>query len=111
MVKQADSQGEGGGGFASHPVPLFFSCATALKFALFDTHVRDSSLLLSVLRSEEAVSASALFVRDYMAGAYNNYRLVRLGGGLPRTSPLEYRPIQVTTTGPTLLSLEEEEEE
>ena len=59
-------------GIASHPGPLVFSRPTILKYAIFVPHVRESYFLLSVLRSKEAGSTSALFLHANVEGESTN---------------------------------------
>ena len=79
-------RGGGREGIASHHGLLVFSCTTVLKSALFVPHVRESSLLLSVLLYEESGSVSALFVHANLTGASTNYRFMSQGASLPWNS-------------------------
>lgn len=60
----------------SVPGPLVFSYPTKIRNALFIPHIRDGTILESVLRSTVAVESTALFVHADVTGAYMNDLIV-----------------------------------
>jgi len=67
--------------------PLVFSHPTVFMNALFVPHIRDVTIMESVLTSFHAHDASALFVHADVTGAYMNDLIVSQGGVLPSCFP------------------------
>lgn len=71
----------------SVPGPLVFSYPTKFRNALFVPHIRDATIMESVLRSTVAVESTALFVHADVTGAYMNDLIVSQGGVSPSCFP------------------------
>jgi len=71
----------------SFPGPLIFSHPTKFAGAFFVPHIRDNTIMESILQSPEAKEASALFVHADVTGAYMNDLILSMGGVAPSTFP------------------------
>ena len=67
--------------------PLVFSHPTKFMNALFIPHIRDNTIMESVLSSSAAENATALFVHADVTGAYMNDLIVSQGGVPPSCFP------------------------
>jgi DNA repair exonuclease SbcCD ATPase subunit len=71
----------------SFPGPLVFSYPTKFAGGFFVPHVRDHTVMESILKAPEADSAVALFVHADVTGAYMNDLIVSMGGVAPHLFP------------------------
>ena len=69
------------------PGPLVFSHPTIFAGALFVPHIRDIATLESILQSNAAKNAEAIFVHADVTGAYMNDLIVSTGGIHPSVFP------------------------
>jgi DNA repair exonuclease SbcCD ATPase subunit/DNA repair exonuclease SbcCD nuclease subunit len=69
------------------PGPLIFSHPTMFANALFVPHIRDNAVMESVLQSDLAKQASALFVHADVKGAFMNDLIPSLHGVAPSIFP------------------------
>jgi DNA repair exonuclease SbcCD nuclease subunit len=67
--------------------PLIFSHPTKFMNALFIPHIRDNTIMESVLSSSAAENATALFVHADVTGAYMNDLIISQGGVSPLCFP------------------------
>jgi DNA repair exonuclease SbcCD nuclease subunit len=67
--------------------PLVFSHPTKFANGLFVPHIRDHAIMESVLQSDHAEKAAAIFVHADVTGAYMNDQIVSLGGVPPSMFP------------------------
>jgi DNA repair exonuclease SbcCD ATPase subunit/DNA repair exonuclease SbcCD nuclease subunit len=89
------------------PGPLIFSHPTIFGRALFVPHLRENSIMESVLRSSAAKKAQAIFCHADVTGASMNDLIVSQGGVLPRYFPARipiysghfHKPHVVTISG------------
>jgi DNA repair exonuclease SbcCD ATPase subunit/DNA repair exonuclease SbcCD nuclease subunit len=70
------------------PGPLIFSHPTMFANALFVPHIRDNAIMESVLQSDLAKQASALFVHADVRGAFMNDLIPSLHGVAPSIFPV-----------------------
>ena len=71
----------------SFPGPLIFSHPTKFAGGFFIPHVRDHTIMESILQAPEAREANALFVHADVTGAYMNDLIVSMGGVAPNMFP------------------------
>jgi DNA repair exonuclease SbcCD nuclease subunit len=74
------------------PGPLIFSYPTKFRDALFVPHIRDNTVMETVLQSSVATESVALLVHADITGAYMNDLLVSSGGVSPAVFPSD-KPI------------------
>ena len=75
------------GNTQSFPGPLIFSHPTKFASGFFIPHVRDHTIMESILQAPEANEATALFVHADVTGAYMNDLIVSMGGVAPSMFP------------------------